>query len=57
MRSMLRLEKIEVGRKHIITLMKKMSIEALYRKANISRRNQAPPSYYSFVAPVKPLTC
>jgi len=38
---MLRLEKVEVGRKHVSTLMKKMGIEALYRKANISRRNQA----------------
>ena len=40
-RDMLRLEKIEVGRKHVSTLMKKMGIEALYRKANTSRRNQA----------------
>ena len=41
LRDMLRLEGIEVGRKHVGTLMKKMSIEALYRKANTSRRNQA----------------
>ncbi len=41
LRGMLRLEKIEVGRKHVSTLMKKMGIEALYRKANTSRRNQA----------------
>jgi putative transposase len=41
LRGMLRLEKIDVGRKHVSTLMKKMSIEALYRKANTSRRNQA----------------
>jgi len=41
LRDMLRLDKIAVGRKHISTLMKKMSIEALYRKANTSRRNQA----------------
>jgi putative transposase len=41
LRGMLRLEKIEVGRRHVSTLMKKMSIEALYRKANTSRRNQA----------------
>lgn len=41
LRDMLRLEKIEVGRRHVGTLMKKMSIEALYRKANTSRRNQA----------------
>ena len=41
LRGMLRLEKIVVGRKHISTLMKKMGIEALYHKANNSRRNQA----------------
>jgi len=41
LRDMLRLEKIEVGRKHVSTLMKKMGIEALYRKANTSRRDQA----------------
>ena len=41
LRDMLRLDKIAVGRKHIRTLMKKMGIEALYRKANTSRRNQA----------------
>ncbi len=41
LRDMLRLEKIEVGRTHVSTLMKKMGIEALYRKANTSRRNQA----------------
>ena len=41
LRDMLRLDKILVGRKHISTLMKKMGIEALYHKANNSRRNQA----------------
>ena len=41
LRDMLRLDKVLVGRKHIGTLMKKMGIEALYRKANTSRRNQA----------------
>ena len=41
LRDMLRLEKIEVGRRHVSTLMKKMGIEALYRKANTNRRNQA----------------
>ena len=41
LRDMLRLEGFEVGRKHVGTLMKKLSIEALYRKANTSRRNQA----------------
>lgn len=41
LRDMLKLEGIEVGRKHVGTLMKKMGIEAIYRKANTSRRNQA----------------
>ncbi len=41
LRSMFRLKHIVVGRKHIRTLMKRMGIEALYRKANTSRRNQA----------------
>ena len=39
LRSMFRLKHIVVGRKHVRTLMKRMGIEALYRKANTSRRN------------------
>ena len=41
LRDMLNLEGVEVGRKHVRTLMTKMGIEALYRKVNTSRRNQA----------------
>ena len=41
LRDTLKLEGLEIGRKHVSTLMKKMGIEALYRKANTSRRNQA----------------
>jgi len=41
LRDMLKLEGIQVGRKHVTTLMKQMGIEALYRKANTSRRNTA----------------
>ena len=41
LRDMLRLEEVEIGRKHVSTLMKKMGVEALYRKVNTSRRNQA----------------
>ena len=41
LRDMLKLEGVAVGRKHVGTLMKTMGIEALYRKANTSRRNQA----------------
>lgn len=40
LRAMLRLEGKEVGRRHIGTLMKKMGIEALYRKTNTSKRNR-----------------
>ena len=41
LRDMLVLEGFEIGRKHVGTLMRKMGIEAIYRKANTSRRNQA----------------
>ena len=41
LRDMLRREKRAVGRQHVSTLMKKIDIEALYRKANTRRRNQA----------------
>ena len=41
LRYMVRLEKVAVGRKHVRTLIKKLSIEPLYRKANTSRRSQA----------------
>jgi putative transposase len=45
LRDMLRREGQTIGRKHIITLMKKMGIEALYRKPNTSRRHTAHPIY------------
>ena len=41
LRDILRLHGHEVGRKHVATLMRKMGIEALYRKANTSRRHAA----------------
>lgn len=41
LRDMLKLEGIHIGRKHVGTLMKKMGIEAIYRRSNTSRRNQA----------------
>ena len=34
-------EGIVVGRKHVGTLMRKMGIEALYRKPNLSRKHPA----------------
>src|SRR5690606_31527889 len=36
LRDMLRREGLEVGRRHVATLMRKMGIEALYRKPNTS---------------------
>ena len=41
LRDMLRAEGCLVGRKHVATLMRKMGIEALYRKPNTSRRHPA----------------
>jgi len=41
LRDMLRTEGHGIGRKHVTTLMKKMSIEALYRKPNTSHRHAA----------------
>lgn len=39
LKKLLRREGIEVGRKHVATLMKRMGIEALYRKKNTSKRH------------------
>ena len=41
LRDLLRLEGHSIGRKHVRTLMKKMGIEALYRKPNLSKRHDA----------------
>lgn len=38
---MLKLEGHEIGRKHVGTLMKKLDIQAVYRKADTSRRDPA----------------
>lgn len=45
LRDMLKLEGHRIGRKRISRLMKKMGIEALYRKPNLSRRHNAHPIY------------
>ncbi len=37
LRDLLNLENIQVGRKHVATLMRRMGIEAIYRKKNTSR--------------------
>jgi putative transposase len=41
LRDLLRRERHQIGRKHVATLMKKMDIEALYKKPNTSRRHPA----------------
>src|SRR5207237_9939578 len=45
LRDLLRQEGHSIGRKHVVTLMRKMGIEALYRRANTSRRHAAHPVY------------
>ena len=42
---MLRRAGCAVGRKHVATLMRTLGIEALYRRANTSRRHPAHPIY------------
>ena len=39
LRDLLRLDGQQVGRKHVRTLMKKMGVEAIYRKPNLSKRH------------------
>jgi putative transposase len=45
LRDMLRQEGAQIGRKRVATLMKKMGIEALYKKPNTSRRHPVHPVY------------
>jgi putative transposase len=45
LRDMLKREGHQIGRKHVATLMKKMGIEAMYKKPNTSRRHPAHPVY------------
>lgn len=45
LRDLLRAEGHEIGRKHVGTLMRKMGIEALYRKPNTSRKHPKHPVY------------
>lgn len=45
LRDLLWQEGISVGRKHVATLMRRMRIEALYRKPNTSRRHPKHPIY------------
>jgi putative transposase len=41
LRDMLREDGHAIGRKHVTTLMKRMTIEAVYKKPNTSRRHPA----------------
>ncbi len=45
LRDLLCQEGVQVGRKHVATLMRKMGIEALYRKPNTSRKHPESPVY------------
>jgi len=45
LRDLLRHEGYAIGRKRVATLMRRMDVEALYRKANTSRRHAAHPVY------------
>lgn len=45
LRDRLRREGASVGRRHVATLMKRMGIEALYRRPNTSRKHPAHPVY------------
>ena len=55
LRDLLNDEGIAVGRKHVATLMRRMGIEALYRKPNTSRR---PPTHtiYPYLLRNRPIT-
>jgi putative transposase len=45
LRDLLNAEGIDVGRKHVATLMRKMGIAAIYRRANTRRRHPAHPVF------------
>ena len=45
LRDFLRLQGIEVGRRHVRTLMRRMGIQALYRKPNTSKKHPAHPVF------------
>ena len=45
LRDLLRLDGVAVGRRHVATLMRRMGVEALYRKPNASRKNPAHPVF------------
>ncbi len=55
LRDLLRAEGVEVGRKHVATLMRRMGIEALYRKPNTSRK-QLGHTIYPYLLRTLPIT-
>ena len=48
LRDLLRAEGIKIGRRHVSTLMKRMGIEAIYRKPNTSKPAQGQDLSVSF---------
>jgi putative transposase len=55
LRDMMRDEGIQVGRKHVATLMRRMGIEALYRKPDTSRRHPGH-KIYPYLLRHRPIT-
>ncbi len=45
LRDLLRLQGVEVGRRHVGTLMRRMGIQALYRKPNTSKKHPSHPVF------------
>jgi putative transposase len=45
LRDFLRLQDIEVGRRHVATLMRRMGMQALYRKPNTSKKHPSHPVF------------
>ena len=54
MRGLLRQEGLSSGRRHIATLMRRMGIEALYRKPNTSRRRPGDTGYHVMCSLLRP---
>jgi putative transposase len=45
LRDMLKAKGFTTGRKHVTTLMKRMGVEALYRRPNTSKKHPQNPIY------------
>ncbi len=55
LRDLLQSEGVAIGRKHVATLMRRMSIEAIYRKPNTSRRHPGH-KIYPYLLRGRPIT-